>query len=213
MTTTIDPHRLLFDALPAALGLNGSGVDELLRALSDCKADVEGVVHWSYEAAERAIRSALPALNGADATLRQVVGAWAAFFPGSVVREVKDGIARALITRARMHYDTDRALADAFAALLVGKRIDRWEDSSIVVFERELGAVIRRVEDAVLSLSTAADGVRNQAVADIATARLQESLRAIARAVGADRARTIVASTLEHVTEEVSANGSPARSA
>ena len=39
---------------------------------------------------------------------------------------VKDGIARALITRAHMSYQTDRAMADALAALLVGKRIDRW---------------------------------------------------------------------------------------
>ena len=74
-----------------------------------------------------------------------------------------------------MGYDTDQALADALAALLVGKRISRWEDSSIVVFERELGAVIRRVEDTVLNLSTAGDGVRSQSIVDIATSRLQAS--------------------------------------
>ena len=213
MTTAIDPHRLLFDALPAAFDLDGAGADELLRALSDCKAEVEGVVHWNYEAAERAIRSAFPAQNREAVTLRQVVNAWAEFFPGSVAQEIKDGIARALITRARMSYNTDRAMADALAALLVGKRIDRWEDSSVVVFERELGAVIRRVEDAVLSLSTSADGVRSQSVVDIATSRLHDSLCAIANVAGADRARTIVARALEHVTEEVSANGSSARSA
>ena len=211
--TAIDPYRLLFNALPAALDLNGSDTDDLLHALSDCKAEMEGVVHWNYEAAERAIRSAFLAQNGQATTLRQVVGAWAEFFPGSVAKEVKDGIARALITRTRMSYDTDRAMADALAALLVGKRIDRWEDSSIVVFERELGAVIRRVEDAVLSLSTTADGVRSQAVVDIATSRLQASLRAITTVAGPARTRTIVEHALEHITEEVSANGSPARSA
>ena len=104
-------------------------------------------------------------------------------------------------------------MVDALAALLVGKRIDRWEDSSIVVFERELSAVIRRVEDTVLSLSTAADGVHNQSIVDIATSRLLASLRAIATVAGSDQARTIVARTLEQLTEEVSANGSSARSA
>ena len=143
-------------------------------------------------------------------TLRQVVTAWAELFPGSVAQEVKDGVARALITRARMSYDTDRAMTDALAALLVGKRIDRWEDSSIVVFERELGAVIRRVEDAVLSLSTAADGVRNRSVVDIATSRLRASLRAITKVAGADRAREIAACTLDELTEEVTSNGSSA---
>ena len=108
-------------------------------------------------AASRAIRSAFPALNGGDATLREIVAAWAEFFPGSVTREVKDGIAPALTSRARMRYDTDPALADALATLLIGKRISRWEDSSIVVFEREVDAEIRRVGDTVLSLSTAAD--------------------------------------------------------
>ena len=213
MTTAIDPHRLLFEALPAALDLKGADADEMLRALYECKAEIEGVVQWNYDAAERAIRSAFPALNGKGATLRQVVAAWAEFFPGSVAQEVKDGIARALITRASMSYRNDRAMADALAALLVGKRIDRWEDSSIVVFERELGAVIRRVEDTVLSLATAADGVRDQSIVDIATSRLQASLRAITDVAGPDQARTIVARTMEQLAEEVSANGSPARSA
>lgn len=210
MATAVDPHRLLFDDLPAALNLNGSGADEMLQALSDCKDELEGVVQWNYESAERAIRSAFPALNGAPMTLRQVVAAWAELFPGSVAQEVKDGVARALITRARMSYDTDRAMTDALAALLVGKRIDRWEDSSIVVFERELGAVIRRVEDAVLSLSTAADGVRNRSVVDIATSRLRASLRAITNVAGADRARAIATRTLDELTEEVTSNGSSA---
>ena len=210
MTTTIDPHRLLFDAMPTALDLNGTDPDEILRTLHDCKVEMENVVQWNYDVAERAIRSAFPALNGKAATLRQVVSAWAGFFPGSVAQEIKDGIARAFITRAQMNYETDRAMADALAALLVGKRIDRWEDSSIVVFERELGAVIRRVEDTVLSLATAKHGARDQAIVDIATSRLQASLRAITNVAGSEQARTIVACTLEQLTEEGGTDGAPA---
>ena len=212
ITAAIDPYRLLFEALPRVLSVPSADVGGLLHALSECKAEIEGVLHWNYEAAERAIRSAFPAQNGTDTTIREIVGAWAEFFPGSVAHEVKDGIAQALISRARMGYDTDQALADALAALLVGKRISRWEDSSIVVFERELGAVIRRVEDTVLNLSTAGDGVRSQSIVDIATFRLQASLRAIANAVGAEEARTIIARTLDQLTEEGSPNGSHARS-
>ena len=211
IATAIDPHQLLFVAVPAAFNLGGAG-DELLCALSDCKAEMEGVVQWNYDAAERAIRSAFPTLNGEATTLRQVVGAWAEFFPVSVAREVKDGIAHAFITRARMSYETDQAIADAFAALLVGKPISRWEDSSIVVFEREFGAVIRRVEDTVLSLSSTADSAGNQSIVDIATSRLQASLRIIANVAGAQVARTIVARTLDQFIKEGSANGSPARS-
>lgn len=213
MTMAIDPYRLLFKELPGALDLNDVDADEILRALHDCKAELEGVVRWNYDAAERAIRSAFPALNGKATTLRQVVGSWAGFFPAGVAKELKDGIARALITRARMNYETDRAMADALAALLVGKRIDRWEDSSIVVFERELDAVIRRVEDTVLSLAMATDGGPNQSIVDIATSRLHDSLCAIAKVAGADQARTIVARTLEELTEEAGTNGLPARSA
>ena len=213
MTKSIDPHRLLFQDLPAEFGLDAAGADELLLALRDCKAAVEGIVQWNYDRAERAIRSAFSMVNGKTATLRQIVGAWADFFPGSVALEVKDGIARALITRARMSYHTDRALTDALAALLVGKRIHRWEDSSIVVFERELGAVIRRVEDAVLSGAVDADSPHNQSIVDIATSRLQVSLRAITAVAGTDTAHSIVDCTLKQLAEEVSANGTPARSA
>ena len=99
LTSAIDPHRLLFEALPAALGLNGAGADKLLRALHDCKSEMAGVVQWNYDAAERAIRSAFPSPNGKSVALREIVGAWAEFFPGSVAQEVKDGIARALITQ------------------------------------------------------------------------------------------------------------------
>ena len=212
MTMAVDPYRLLFEALPRVLNVRSADIGALLHALSQCKAEIEGVLHWKYEAAERAIRSAFPASNGDDTTLCGVVGAWAAFFPSSVAQEVKDGIAQALISRVRMRYDTDQNLADSLAVLLVGKRISHWEDSSIVVFERELGAVIRRVEDAVLSLSTAADGIRSQSIVDIATSRLQASLRAIAKTVGADEARTIAVRTLEQLTKEGSPNGSHARS-
>ncbi len=207
MSAAIDPHRMMFEALPAALDLTGGSADELLHALSACKAEIDGVVQWNYDAAERAIRSAFPALKGTT-TLRRVVGAWAGFFPGSVTDEIKDGIARALVARAHMRYDTDRAMADALATLLVGKRIDRWEDSSIVVFERELGAVIRRVEDTVLSLTAAPDHAHDRSIVEIATSRLQASLRAIANVAGPGEARTIVARTLDQLTEEVRANGS-----
>ena len=212
LTIAVDPYRVLFEALPSVLNLSSTDVGGLLLALAECKAEIEGVLQWNYEAASRAIRSAFPVINGDDATLRDIVGTWVDFFPGSVAHEVKDGIAQALISRARMHYDTDQALADALAALIVGKRIVRWEDSSIVVFERELGAVIRRVEDTVLSLSTRAGGVHSQSIVDIATSRLQASLRAIANAVGPDGARTITVRALKQITKEGSTNGSPERS-
>lgn len=88
MSTAIDPYRLLFEAVPAALGVRGVDADGILRALHDCKAEVENIVQWNYESAARAIRSAFPAVNGKRATLQQVVRAWAQFFPGSVVQEV-----------------------------------------------------------------------------------------------------------------------------
>ena len=212
VTAAIDPYRLLFEAVPTVLRVSSADVNGLVQALSECKVEIEGVLHWNYEAASRAIRSAFPAVNGSDASLRETVAAWAEFFPRTVVQEVKDGISQALISRARMRYDTDQALADALAALLVGKRISRWEDSSIVVFERELGAVIRRVEDTVLNLPTVASGLRSQSVVDIATSRLQASLRLIANAVGSNEARNITVRTLEQITKEGIANGSHARS-
>lgn len=67
--------------------------------------------------------------------------------------------------------------------------------------------MIRRVEDTVLSLGAAADGVRDRSIVDIATSRLQASLRAITDVAGSGEARTIVARTLKQLTEEVSANG------
>ena len=212
MATTIDPYRLLFDVVPRVFSLPGAGGDDLLHVLCDCKAEIEGVLLWNYEAAARAIRSAFPTLNGRTTTLRKVVSAWAGFFPGSVAQEVKDGIARAFITRTRMNYETDHAMADALAALLVGKRISRWEDSSIVVFERELGAVIRRVEDTVLTLPIVADDVRTQSVVEIATSRLRTSLRAIANTAGADTARMIADRTLDQLAKEGTSNGSLTRS-
>ncbi|MCY4482207.1 MAG: hypothetical protein OXC12_04960 [Spirochaetaceae bacterium] len=212
MTAAIDPYRLLFDAVPMVLNVSSADVSGLLHALFDCKAEIEGVLDWNYEAASRTIRSAFPAVNGDDASLRETVAAWAEFFPATVAQEIKDSIAQALISRARMCYSSDEALADALAALLVGKRISRWEDSSIVVFERELGAVIRRVEDRVLSLSVDVDGVQSQSIVDIATSRLRISLHAIARTVGADEARTITNRTLEQLSKEERVNGSHTRS-
>ena len=212
MTAAIDPYRLLFDGVPRVFNVPSADLANLLRALSECKTEIEGVLRWNYEAASRAIRSAFPAVNGDGASLREIVSTWADFFPSTVAQEVTDGIAQALISRVRMRYDTDQALADALAALLVGKRISRWEDSSIVVFERELGAVIRRVEDTVLNLSTVSDGIQSQSVVDIATSRLQASLRAIAKTVGSEEALTITVRTLDQITKEGIANGSHARS-
>ena len=201
LSTAIDPHRLLFEAVPAALGLSNVDAEEILHALHNCKAEIKGVVQCNYDAAEGAIRSAFPQLNGPSATVRQVVNAWARLFPGTVAHEINDGVARALITHARRPHQTDRAMADAFAALLVGKPIDRWEDSSIVLFERRLVAVIRGAEDTVLSLAATAHGPRHESIVDIAASRLDASLRAITNVAGPHRARAIIARTMNQFYE------------
>ena len=72
--------------------------------------------------------------------------------------------------------------------------------------------MIRRVEDTVLSLSTDTDRAQSQSIVDIATSRLQASLRAISKVAGPEHAYTIAARTLERLTEEVSTDGAPARS-
>ena len=51
MTAAIDPYRLLFEALPRALKIPCADGDVLLQALSACKTEIEGVLHWNYEAA------------------------------------------------------------------------------------------------------------------------------------------------------------------
>ena len=68
MTAAIDPYRLLFEALPRVMNVPSADVGGLLHALSECTAEIEGVLHWNYEAASRAIRSAFPAQNGTDTT-------------------------------------------------------------------------------------------------------------------------------------------------
>lgn len=201
MTTAIDPYQLLFVTLPNSLGLTKGNGSELLAILTDCKSQIEAVVDWSYEAADRAIRSALPRLDQEGANLREAVGRWAKLFPSTFANELTDAVARALLKRARTAYHSDRAMADAMAALVVGKPIHRWEDSSIVLFEREFSAVIRRVEDGVLRLSAASNGATNQSVVDIASSRLREVLQTIRDTVGADEMRIIADTAMGDLTE------------
>ena len=187
-----EPYQFLFRITRDMIDASPTSENAHFSLLEDCKSELEGVVHSHYGAAGRVVRSVFDDHSAADDDIRTRLHNWARLLPPGIRNTLSDGTARALIAQAGMNHASDDTLLDRMSALLVGKLINRWDDHSVVAFERKLIATRRDVEDAVLNLATMCGGVPNTSVVRIATARLDHALRVLLNATDETTARAIV---------------------
>ena len=198
---SIDPVRLLFERIPQALlGYSLREPEELLIVVQRCKRELDDVVnHFRLHAVTSLRRAIAVGVHGKDGNIREVADRWAACFPADFVKRLTDGVAKGLLARMRMSYDTDTLFIDSLASLLVGKSTSRWDDSNVAAFDREVQNVVRRIEESALSMDAdlKESGAAVQGLANLVTGRIEELLAHLEGLVGAEQAQVLIGASLK----------------
>ena len=93
-----------------------------------------------------------------------------------------------------MPYDSDAALIDSICSLVIGKRVHRWDDSTITVFDREVHSLVGRMEDKILAdPSLLASPEHADRIAGLAVKRMSELYSRLVDIVGQEKAWEVTA--------------------
>ena len=105
----------------------------------------------------------------------------------------------------QMKYRSDEKLADSLATLLVGQPLARWDDSTIVHFERELQATVQQIVESALDLSALLeDSSAAKGLSKLVEGRIGELFVKLVDMVGEREAERRMMSVIQHLrTEEI----------
>jgi hypothetical protein len=185
-----DPVRLLMKYIPDACECDVAQNNKLMAHIKKCAEELESIAAVYGEQASASIRNAI-GLGRTAATERviDVCQRWAACFSDGFIEKLSDGVAKALLSRMRMPYETDAGLLDSLGSLLVGKTVGRWDDSTVATFDREFHNVVRRIEDTSLSGGEKADA---GGISELIHGRMVELFDRLVGLVGKSEAHSII---------------------
>ena len=209
ISRTNDPMRTLLDRLPKVLETPLDDAKLLLEKINHSREELEGVIHFYISHAADSLRRAVGMRSPNDETTARDVGRqWSECFSDEVTSQLSDGVAKGFLSRLKMPYDSDEQLLNSLAALLIGKQLSRWDDSTTAIFDRELHSLVHRLESAAIgSLSTDAASAA-PAMSQLITARLDELYAQLEQLVGPNAARDHLA-TLGTESQHVDDAGRP----
>nr|MDA3851857.1 hypothetical protein [Spirochaetaceae bacterium] len=143
-----DPRHTFFHKIPGKY--NSTDIDFLYDVIKKSKEELEGITGAYYQMASKSVLSALQMPSYKTNEVAHAIGVWISYLPEELFTKFKDSIAKALMVRLRINYENYNLLIDSVAGLLIGKPVNKWDDSTITVFEREFQENIHRIEDFVL---------------------------------------------------------------
>lgn len=188
-----NPAQLYLQDFFSAYGLVEDDWKKLILNIRNWKKELEDIVYQYYAAASRTILFTLRIGN--ESSIRAAGKAWANILPKNLNQILKDDLARAVIERFSFPYDTDEVLIDSLSSLLIGKRIDRWDDSTITLFDREFKSLIHRIEDEALNAPVSSENEEKVAV-DLLCARIDNLYKRLESLIGHDQALAHVKSLI-----------------
>jgi hypothetical protein len=188
----IDPVPLLLETIPHACGYSLEQHDELLHAITQCIEELMSVTATYRMHAAASVRRTLAfGRDEVDGEVRIIAQQWATCFPEAFIETLTDGIAKGVVTRLRTPYATDETLLESLASLLVGKSFNRWDDSTIVAFDREFQQIVHRIEDAALAKATPLmdHSTVAQGLATLIRGRMHDLFERLVHLIGIDEAQ------------------------
>lgn len=176
-----NPAQLYLQDFFTAYGLTEHDWEKLIINIHNWKKELEGIIYQYYAAASRSILFTLRV--GDESSIRSAGKSWVSILPKNLNQILKDDLARAVIERFSFPYDNDKVLIDSLSSLLIGKRTDRWDDSTITLFDREFKSLIHRIEDEALNAPVSNDEEEKVAV-DLLCARIDNLYKKLESIVG-----------------------------
>ena len=123
-------------------------------------------------------------------------------FPDELSDALSDNESKGLLSRMRMLYPSDAKLIDSLSGLFLQKTINRWDDSCIANFDREIHSAVRRIEESALSFEFKASGAVKNGLANLVQERMNIMYERLTDIVGPKEARALFAHILEDNTGE-----------
>ena len=177
--------QLFFTELPQALSKDVSKPNTLLTAIKRCVDELENVASSYTEQASQIVRTTLTVGGdfSYDASVRSITKQWAGYFPGQFTENLSDGVAKGLLSRMSLDYESDALLIDSLASLLVKKSVRRWDDSMAAAFDREFTAYISKIENAARTFTSPTNELQ-EGLAQLVFGRMQELYNQLSELVG-----------------------------
>jgi hypothetical protein len=100
-----------------------------------------------------------------------------------------------------MEYGSEADLVDSLSSLLVGKPVRRWDDSTLVTFERELSAAVRQLEDSALSTGSKLTDEAVGGVSKLLKGRIEQLYARLVELAGPAEAKSAISMLLEDQPE------------
>lgn len=190
-----DPATLFLSDLFSSYGLDRTDWRKLVTHVAEWKRELEAVVVHYYESANRSILAALQFTG--SSSIREAGRQWAELLPGGIEERLRDGVSKAVVQRFGMPYESDEAVIDSLASLLIGKRIHNWDDSTVSMFDREFRNAIRGIEDEALGTDQS-ENVDHAVAQGLIVARIRSLYQRLRDVSDSPKARQI----LESIAEE-----------
>lgn len=193
-----DPVQLLFERIPSALDCSIDDQQVLLKSFEKCKNELSEVIDSYQKKAISSLRRAL-SLNwkSENGQVKEIARRWALCFPDEISNALNDNESKGLLSRMRMAYPSDAKLVDSLSGLFLRKTINRWDDSCIANFDREIHSVVRRIEESALSFEFTASGAVKNGLANLVQERMNVLYERLTDIVGQEEARALFADILE----------------
>ena len=194
-----DPVRLLFERIPTALDCSIDEQHVLLESLKKCKDELSKVIDDYQQKAISSLRRAL-SLNwkSENGQVKEIANRWALCFPDEISDALNNSVSKGLLSRMRIQYPSDAKLLDSLSGLLLQKTINRWDDSCIANFDREVHNVVRRIEETALSSEFQVSGIAKDRLADLVQTRMNILYERLTDIVGPKEARELFADILDN---------------
>ena len=192
-----DPVQLLFERIPRALDCSIEDQQVLLKSFEKCKNELSEVVDNYREKAISSLRRAL-SLNwkSENGEIKEIARRWALCFPDELSNALNDNESKGLLSRMRMPYPSDAKLVDSLSGLFLQKTINRWDDSCIANFDREIHSSVRRIEESALSFEFKASGAVKNGLAYLVQERMNVLYERLTDIVGPEEARALFTDVL-----------------
>lgn len=185
ITRTLNPAKLFLQDFFTSYGLDEKEWPKLLEQIKKWKIELEEIVNQYYSSASNTILATLQIEN--EDSVRNAGKKWINILPKNLQSSLTNDLSRALIERFSFPYDEDRNLLDSISSLLIGKRVDRWDDSTITLFDREFKNQILRIEDEALSNLSESSKDKDVAI-DLLCARIDNLFKKLEEIIGQENA-------------------------
>jgi hypothetical protein len=182
---TKNPALLFLDEFFFRFGVEKSEWRKLIEAIQTWKFELENIVNHYYDSASRTIASTLQIGN--EKSIRDAGLQWIKILPKDIQQILKDDSSRAIIERFAFPYEDEKTLIDSLSSLLIGKRIEKWDDSTITLFDREFKNIVHRIEDEALDSPINGDNDEKIAI-DLLNARIDNLFKRLETIVGTEEA-------------------------